>query len=185
MIALRSLERVQDNMHAARSFERVHPALADAHHLRTRAENERLQAAQQATQAHSMAGERTHRKRHAAADSAAAGAPPALQLPDWDRVVSPDRLGPGSAGGQAWRPASPAGKRVAPPDRPSPRTKHVCAEAMGPRAVEDPAAHAGTAAWEERELQARVAALERTLQVGAGCGSRSAGHEMPSMLVLR
>ena len=142
------------------SFERLHPALADAHHLRTKAENERLQqAAAQAAQRHSLCAQRTPRTR---AGSSSSRVPPPQQLPDWDRVVSPDKLRLGSAG-QAWRPVSPTGKRVAPPDSPSPRSKrqHVT-KAMGDRATMAPA---DAAAGEERELQARVAAFERSLQV--------------------
>lgn len=86
--------------HHMRSFERVHPALADAHYLRTRDEDERLRTARMEVE----------RLLHMAWQSApwternsrrlpvlGAVALPALQLPDWDRVAAPQTDSPAFA----------------------------------------------------------------------------------------
>lgn len=93
----------------------------------------------------------------------AADVVPPLQLPDWDRVANPEENRPASP---VWRPVSPTGKRVAPPDSPSPSGKrqHV-AKARADIAGPDPR-HEDMGA-EEKELQDRVAALKSRIQVGA------------------
>ena len=97
------------------SFESVHPVLADAHYLRTRDEDERLRRArmeverrlQMACQS-PIRSEHSRRRLH----GVVAGALPAPQLPDWDRVASPKKDSSSSAKPQ-WRPVSPSGRTEA------------------------------------------------------------------------
>ena len=98
--------------HALCSFERVHPAVADVHYLRTWEENERLRSARMevervlhiACQLNTKTANSTRRM-----PSVGDQALPALQLPDWDRIASPRANSPASAK-LRWMPVSPHSK---------------------------------------------------------------------------